>query len=65
MSLARFADKWGSSHYPSDSVSEADLRSVEHRFAVRLPDDYREAVLETGLPRTTIDLLDAIVDKLR
>ena len=63
MSLARLAAKWGSYDYPPDPVSEADLRSVEHRFAVRLPDDYRQAVLETGLPQTTIELLDAIVDR--
>ena len=62
MSLARFAEKWGSGTYPPEPVSEADLQTAEHRFAVRLPDGYRRALLQTGLPRPTIALLDAIVD---
>jgi hypothetical protein len=38
------------------------LRTVEEHFGMRLPDDYRQSVLETGLPRPTIALLDAIVE---
>ena len=63
MSLARFTEKWTSGHYPPVPVTEADLCSVEQRFALRLPEDYRQAVLQTGLPRPTIALLDAIVDR--
>jgi cell wall assembly regulator SMI1 len=60
MKLQQFADKWGSRHYPPDRVTEGELRTVEEHFGVRLPDDYRQSVLETGLPRPTIALLDAI-----
>jgi len=63
MSLARFAEKWCLDDYPPEPVSEEDLQSVELRFEVRLPEDYREAVLGLGLPRTSIALLDAIVDQ--
>lgn len=62
MSLARFTEKWTSDEYPPEPVSEAELRLIEQRFAIRLPDEYRRSVLETGLPRPTIALLDAIVD---
>lgn len=65
MSLERFDEKWGwvSADYPAVRVSEAELRSVEESFSVRLPEDYREAVLQVGLPRPTIALLDAIVER--
>jgi len=61
MSLARFTEKWTSPDYPTEAVSEKDLRSIEQHFEVSLPADYRRAVLKTGLPRPTITLLDAIV----
>lgn len=61
--LAQFAEKCTSGSYAPAPVSEADLRSVEERFAVRLPDDYRQAVLQVGLPRPTIALLNAIVER--
>lgn len=63
MSLARFAEKWAWADDPPDRVSEQDLHSVEQQLLVRLPEDYRQAVLEFGLPRTTIALLDAIVER--
>ena len=63
MSLAKFTERWTSAAYPPDAVSEPDLRSVERHFGLTLPDDYRRAMLLTGVPRPTIALLDAIVDR--
>ncbi len=44
-------------------MSEGELERAEVRLQTRLPADYRNAVLELGLPRPTIELLDAIVDR--
>lgn len=63
MTLAQFNELWGSDYYPPDSVVESDLRRVEQHLDLRLPDDYRQAVLAVGLPRPTIALLDAIVER--
>ena len=63
MTLAQFNQIWASTAYPPEPVSEADLRHVEISLSVRLPGDYRRAVLEVGLPRPTITLLDAIVER--
>lgn len=63
MSLARFIEKWTSGYYPPDPVTELDLQRAEERFGVRLPEGYRQAVLEYGLPRPTADLLHAIVER--
>jgi len=62
MNLKHFAEKWTHPEYPPDPVTEDELRAVEDHFDVRLPADYRQSVLETGLPRPTIALLDAIVE---
>ena len=62
MALAQFTAKWTLPDYPPIHVSEADLAMVEKRFETRLPEDYRREVLNVGLPRPTIELLDAIVD---
>jgi cell wall assembly regulator SMI1 len=63
MSLARFTEIWTIDAYPPEPVTEAGLRNVEQRLNVSLPGDYRQAVLEVGLPRPTSRLLDAIVDR--
>ncbi len=63
MTLARFTEIWTSVDYPPDPVAESDFRSVEQRLGVRLPDDYLRAVLQAGLPRPTIALMDAIVER--
>ena len=63
MTLSRFTELWTSVAYPPEPVAEPDLRSVEKRFSVHLPDDYRQAVLQAGLPRPTIALMDAIVER--
>jgi len=62
MTLARFTEIWTSGDYPPQPVTEADLRMVEQRLNVHLPDDYRQAVLQVGLPRPTLALMDAIVE---
>lgn len=63
MTLARFTEIWTSGDYPPEPVAESDLRSVEQRLSVHLPDDYRQEVLQVGLPRPTIALMDAIVER--
>ena len=63
MTLARFTEIWTSGNYPPEPVAESDLRRVEQRLNVDLPDDYRQAVLQVGLPRPTIALMDAIVER--
>lgn len=63
MSLARFISLWTHPDYAPDAVTEDELERVEGRLETRLPADYRSAVLHFGLPRPTIELLDAIVDR--
>lgn len=63
MELARFNRIWASTDYPPTPVTEEELASVEQRFGVCLPADYREAVLSVGLPWPKIALLDAIVER--
>lgn len=63
MSLNRFIALWTIAEYPPESVSAAGLDATERRLQSAFPTDYREAVLRSGLPRPTIALLDAIVDR--
>jgi hypothetical protein len=63
MSTSRFIALWTHPDYAPDAVAENDLKEAERRLQTCLPADYRHAVLHFGLPRLTIDLLDAIVDR--
>lgn len=54
---------WTHPDYRSERVTEAELENVERRLGTLLPSDYRDAVLESGLPRPTIELLNAICDR--
>lgn len=63
MSLSRFIALWTHPGYTPEPVSEDELENAEVRLQARLPADYRNAVLQLGLPRPTIELLDAIVDR--
>jgi len=63
MSLTKFVEKWTIGDCPTDPVSEEELREVEKKLHSCLPADYKQAVLDVGLPRPTIALLDAIVDQ--
>jgi cell wall assembly regulator SMI1 len=63
MSLSRFISLWTHPDYAPDAVTEGELERVERRLETRLPADYKSAVLQFGLPRPTIELLDAIVDR--
>src|SRR5687767_10607348 len=63
MSLSRFIALWTHPDYAPDPVSEDQLENAEGRLQTRLPTDYRNAVLQLGLPRPTIELLDVIVDR--
>ena len=61
--MERFIELWTHPDYPPAKVDETGLIAVERHFGFALPRDYREAVLSWGLPSTTIDLLDTIVDR--
>lgn len=63
MSLGRFIALWTHADYPPDIVSADALERAEQDLQFRFPADYRSAVLQSGLPRPTIDLLDTIVDR--
>lgn len=63
MSLSRFTTLWTHPDSAPAPVCEVELERAEGRLDTRLPTDYRAAVLEVGLPRPTIALLDAIVDR--
>jgi hypothetical protein len=63
MSLSRFISLWTHPDYAPDAVTEDELNRIEGRLQTRLPADYRNAVLQFGLPRPTVELLDAIVDR--
>lgn len=63
MSFSRFIALWTHPDSTPDPVSEDDLSEAEGRLRTRVPTDYRNAVLQFGLPRPTIELFDAIVDR--
>lgn len=63
MSLSRFIKLWTHPDYAPEQVVEEKLEAAEHRLHTRLPTAYRNAVLEFGLPRPTIELLEAICDR--
>lgn len=61
--MARFVEKWTHPDYPPEPVVEPALRMVEDRLGVRLPKDYRQAILDVGLPRPSASLLSTIVER--
>lgn len=61
MGLEHFVQQWTSPNYPPERISASDLDAAERELGVRLPAAYRDAVLQAGLPRPTIALLDSIV----
>lgn len=63
MSLSRFIALWTHPDYAPDPVSGAEFEHAEVRLQMRLPTHYRNAVLQLGLPRPTVELLDAIVER--
>ena len=63
MSLGRFISLWMHPTSIADVVTEDELARAEGRLQTRLPADYRNALLEFGLPRPTIELLNAIVNR--
>ncbi|MEP0189334.1 MAG: SMI1/KNR4 family protein [Erythrobacter sp.] len=60
--IKAFHNAWGSSDYPPDPVDPDALASAEAKLGTGLPQPYKLAVLQTGLPRPTIELLDFICD---
>lgn len=63
MSLSHFISLWTHPDYAPEPVDASGLESVEHHLQTKLPLDYRKAILEFGLPRPTIELLEAICDR--
>ena len=63
MIMKRFIELWTHPDYVPDQVSEQELEDTEDRLRTRLAADYRNAVLQFGLPRPSAKLLDAIVDR--
>jgi SMI1 / KNR4 family (SUKH-1) len=63
MSLSRFIALWTHPNSATDAVSEKELQRAEASLRTLLPTDYRSAVLQFGLPRPSIELLDAIADR--
>lgn len=63
MSLSRFVEKWTIPDYPPERVLAVDLGEAAKRLGFKFPPDYEREVLDVGLPRPTIALLDAIVER--
>lgn len=63
MSMSRFITLWTHPDYAPEPVMEDKLAAAESELNARLPSDYRAAILEFGLPRPTIALLDTICDR--
>ena len=63
MSLGRFISLWTHPDYASEVVSEEELKGVEARLQTQLPTDYTSEILQFGLPRPNIELLNTIVDR--
>jgi hypothetical protein len=63
MTLSRFISLWTHPDSVPDTVGASDLEDLERRLETQLPLDYRDAILQFGLPRPTIELLDAICDR--
>lgn len=61
--LQPFIAKWTHPDYSPDTVSAEQLQQVEKQFGFHYPADYRNAVLQFGLPRPSFALLDAIVER--
>lgn len=63
MTLRRFITLWTHPDHVPEPVTEDDLEAAERQLNARLPTDYRDAVIEFGLPHPTIALLDMICDR--
>jgi hypothetical protein len=61
--LQLFIAKWTHPDYSPEIISIERLQNVEKQFDFQYPADYRNAVLQFGLPRPTLALLDAIVER--
>lgn len=61
--FADFSTKWSHPEYPPEPVLVGDLARAEEQLGGRLPADYREAVIEIGLPRPTIALLHSVCEE--
>lgn len=61
--LAEFAQKWCHPEYPPTPVDAAELAQVEAELGLLFPQDYKDQVLEVGLPHPTLALLSAILGR--
>ncbi|MFT3996654.1 MAG: SMI1/KNR4 family protein [Asticcacaulis sp.] len=63
ISMARFITLWGEDDYPPEKVTVRALAQAEAELSFQFPDDYRQAVLTYGLPRTTFDLMNSAAEQ--
>lgn len=61
--LADFASKWSHPDNAPKPILPADLEHAETQLGGRLPDEYRVALLNLGLPRPTGALLHSICEE--
>ena len=61
--LADFASKWSHPKDVPEPILLADLERAEAQLGGRLPDEYRDALLNIGLPRPTGALLHSICEE--
>ncbi|MDC7683781.1 SMI1/KNR4 family protein [Asticcacaulis sp. BYS171W] len=63
ISMARFITLWGEDDYPPEKVTAKALTLAEADLSFQFPDDYRQAVLAYGLPRTSFDLMNSAAEQ--
>lgn len=63
MSMSRFIKLWTYPDCATVPVRADQLHAAESRLNTRLPLDYRDAIIEFGLPSPAIALLDTICDR--
>lgn len=61
--LQLFIAKWTHPDYSPEVISIERLQNAEKRFGFHYPADYRDAVLQFGLPRPSLALLETIVER--
>lgn len=60
--LLRFSERWHGGYHDIERIRPESLDMVEAELSIRLPLDYRQQVIEVGLPSMGLDLLEAVSD---